>query len=138
MKAKIKIPVLLLIGALLGFFVAIVLYTINTGGGGFHFDSPDGKQKFLIGGFDKGIYGKHQVAIMHQKNQTLTLEPVFTYLHHAGGLYLREQENKKIEWSNDSKSVKVTYEDKIYGEKVLMSFEYNVDSEDWVLKKTSG
>ena len=52
------------------------------------------------------------------------------------GLGLREQGDKKIEWSDDFKIVKGTYRDKIFGEEVCMTFEYNFDSKDWTLKKT--
>jgi hypothetical protein len=136
MKILIIIVVSFVTGILLGFLAATILHKLPMGGG-FSVTSPEGNLQLLFMGFDKGIYGEHHVSILRHKDESSKWRPIFTYLHDAKGLSLREQQNKEITWSNDRKSVKVTYKDRIYGEEVVITFEYNFDSDNWAIIKTS-
>ena len=135
MKIRYKPVILFLVGIVLGFLLAMAVYNFNIGwGGGFHLKSTDGRQKLYVLGTDRAFFGSHEVHIFSSLQNSNV--PIFTYLHHMNGLGLREQGDKKIEWSDDFKIVKGTYRDKIFGEEVCMTFEYNFDSKDWTLKKT--
>lgn len=139
---RIKPFLIFVSGAVLGWLLTYAWFALPSGGGGISGSSPDKKHTLLVLGTGYGLRPAHKGEIVsfffeNPGEQDFDLDDaLISYRHHTSGLHLRGHENK-VEWSPDSKTVKANYQDIINGKTVNMSFEYDLISDSWILKKTS-